>query len=94
MAEHFLQTVERNSPGPKDDRAVTREINDRRFHTNTTRPTIKHDFNIVAKIGHDMRCRRGADSAKSIGRRRSNASTESTKQFQRDRMIGNPESNC
>jgi hypothetical protein len=88
MSKHLFQAVDRNSPGPKHNRAVTREVNDRRFHSNATRATVENNIDIVTEISNHMGRSRGTHTAKAICRRRSDSAAKRAKQFQSNRMIG------
>jgi hypothetical protein len=89
MSKHLFQAVDRNSPGPKHNRAVTREVNDRRFHSNATRATVENNIDIVTEISNHMGRSSWAHASEAIRRWRSDSATKCSKKFQRHRMIRN-----
>jgi hypothetical protein len=94
MSEYFFQAIKGDATGSQNDRRISREINDCRFHSNPTRSTIEHNIHVVSEVSHNVGCGGGTHTTKTIRRRRSDSSTKRSKQFQRDWMVRNSQAKC
>jgi hypothetical protein len=91
VAEHRLDPLPGDPPDPGDHRLGAGAVDDGRLHSHPARPAVEHAVDVGAQVGPHVGRSGRAHPPEPVGRRRRDPTAEGAQQFERDRLVGDPQ---